>query len=124
MVIYSILFVDLKVRRCSNTTEVHLLKFWEARNVKKGGELMSLDMLFIEENSTVIQGSVNVNRQFMFMQRLSERSVYKLTGFDVTRNNPNFRMLDSPFSIRFNNGTSLVKKTTFINTYLLNFSDF
>ncbi|CAH8383039.1 unnamed protein product [Eruca vesicaria subsp. sativa] len=124
MVIYSILFVDLKVRRCSNTTEVHLLKFWEARNVKKGGELMSLDMLFIEENSTVIQGSVNVNRQFMFMQRLSERSVYKLTGFDVTRSNPNFRMLDSPFSIRFNNGTSLVKKTTFISTYLLNFSDF
>ncbi|CAH8343332.1 unnamed protein product, partial [Eruca vesicaria subsp. sativa] len=50
MVIYSILLADLKVGRCSNTTEVHLLRFWEARNVRKGGEFMSLDMLFIDEN--------------------------------------------------------------------------
>ncbi|CAH8353230.1 unnamed protein product [Eruca vesicaria subsp. sativa] len=114
MVIYSIVLVDLKVRRCSNTTKVHLLRFWEARNVRKGGEFMSLDMLLINKKSTVIQGSVNVNRQFIFRERLKEWSVYRLSGFDVTRSNPNFRMLDAPFSLRFNNKTSLVKKTTFI----------
>ncbi|CDY41940.1 BnaC05g46640D [Brassica napus] len=34
----------------SNTAEVRLLRFWEARNINKGGELMSLDMLLINEN--------------------------------------------------------------------------
>ncbi|CAH8328906.1 unnamed protein product [Eruca vesicaria subsp. sativa] len=61
----------VKVRRGSNTTEIHLLRFWKARNVRKGTELMSLDMLLIDENSTVIS-FVNANRQFMFRQRLSE----------------------------------------------------
>ncbi|CAH8326377.1 unnamed protein product [Eruca vesicaria subsp. sativa] len=73
---------------------------------------MSLDMLFIDENvstsfliNAVDAGSVNVNRQFMFSQRLSKGSVYKLSGFVVTRSIPNFQMLDAPFSIWFNNGT-------------------
>lgn len=43
------LLADLKTGRCSNTAEVRLLRFWEARNTKKGGELMSLDMLFLDE---------------------------------------------------------------------------
>ncbi|CAH8390298.1 unnamed protein product [Eruca vesicaria subsp. sativa] len=73
-------------------------------------------MLLIDENSAVIQGFVNVNRQFMFKQCLIERSVYRLRRLDVTRSNPNFRMLDASFSIWFNNGTSLVKKTTFIRS--------
>ncbi|CAH8359542.1 unnamed protein product [Eruca vesicaria subsp. sativa] len=51
MVIYSILLADLKIGRCSNTTEVQLPWFWEARNVRKGGELMSLHMLLIDKNA-------------------------------------------------------------------------
>ncbi|CAH8382708.1 unnamed protein product [Eruca vesicaria subsp. sativa] len=53
MVIYSILLANLKVGRCSNTTEVHLQRFWEARNVRKGGKLMSLDILLIDENISI-----------------------------------------------------------------------
>ncbi|CAF2223842.1 unnamed protein product [Brassica napus] len=45
---YTIL-ADLKAGRCSNTAEVRLLRFWEARNVKKGGEL-SFDILLLDEN--------------------------------------------------------------------------
>ncbi|CAH8389575.1 unnamed protein product [Eruca vesicaria subsp. sativa] len=82
---------------CSNTTEVHLLRFWEAGNVRKDGELMSLDMLLNDENLTVIQDSVNVNRQFMFRQCLNEGSVYMLSGCDVTRSNPKFPDVTCPF---------------------------
>ncbi|KAG2333195.1 hypothetical protein Bca52824_004375, partial [Brassica carinata] len=81
-----ILLADLSAGRCSDTAEVRLLRFWEARNVRRGGELMSID-------------------------RLSEGSIYTLSGFDVTRSSPNLRLSDTPFSIRFNNGTSLEKKT-------------
>ncbi|CAN6983554.1 unnamed protein product, partial [Brassica oleracea var. botrytis] len=35
-----ILLAYLKVGRCTATSEVSLLRFWEARNVKKGGVLI------------------------------------------------------------------------------------
>ncbi|WZZ32730.1 hypothetical protein YC2023_016131 [Brassica napus] len=44
------LLADLRAGRCSNTAEVCLLRFWEARNINKGKELMSVDMLLIDEN--------------------------------------------------------------------------
>ncbi|WZZ51640.1 hypothetical protein YC2023_051747 [Brassica napus] len=44
------LLADLRVGRCSKTAKVHLLRVWEARNINKGGELMSVDMLLIDEN--------------------------------------------------------------------------
>ncbi|CAN7047800.1 unnamed protein product [Brassica rapa subsp. trilocularis] len=46
------LLVDLRAGRCSNTAEVRLLRF--ARNINKGGELMSVDMLLIDENISTI----------------------------------------------------------------------
>ncbi|WZY72388.1 hypothetical protein YC2023_004628 [Brassica napus] len=48
------LFPDLKSGRCSSVVEARLLRFWEARNVKRGGELMSADLLFMEVNGTII----------------------------------------------------------------------
>ncbi|KAL0885430.1 hypothetical protein Bca101_009412 [Brassica carinata] len=43
------LLANLRAGRCSNTAEVSLLRFWEARNINRGGELMSLEMLLIDE---------------------------------------------------------------------------
>ncbi|KAG2295345.1 hypothetical protein Bca52824_042014 [Brassica carinata] len=107
-----VLLADLKAGRCSNVAEVRLLRFWEAKNVRKGGELMSVDMLFVDENSTLTQGSVGANRHLRFRDRLTKGSLYTLTGFDVTRSNTNFRLTDAPFSIRFNEGTELEKIPT------------
>ncbi|CAN6901860.1 unnamed protein product [Brassica oleracea] len=50
MVNSQVLLADLKAGRCSNVAEVRLLRFWEARNMRKGGELTSVDMLFVDEN--------------------------------------------------------------------------
>ncbi|CAN6880128.1 unnamed protein product [Brassica oleracea] len=120
-----VLLADLKAGRCSNVAEVRLLRFWEAINVRKGGELMSVDMLFVDENSTLTQGSVGANRQLRFRDRLSEGSLYTLTGFDVTRSNTNFRLSDAPFSIWFNEGTKLEKIPASVRPipYLRSFSD-
>ncbi|KAG5400048.1 hypothetical protein IGI04_014655 [Brassica rapa subsp. trilocularis] len=54
------LLANLKVGRCSNTTEVCLLRFWhlwfyEAPNVKKRGQLMTVEMLFLDEKSLSLQ---------------------------------------------------------------------
>ena len=56
------LLADLRAGRCSNTAEVRLL---EARNVRKGSELMSLDMLFVDENvSNLSHGFVYIGLDF------------------------------------------------------------
>lgn len=43
-----VLLATLNFGLCSDAVEVRLLRFWEARNVRRGGELMSLDMLFVD----------------------------------------------------------------------------
>ncbi|KAG2315098.1 hypothetical protein Bca52824_018220 [Brassica carinata] len=45
---YTVL-ADLRAGRCSNVAEVRFLRFWEAKNINKRGQLMSLEMLLIDE---------------------------------------------------------------------------
>nr|VDC66376.1 unnamed protein product [Brassica rapa] len=108
---YTVL-ADLSAGRCSTAVEVRILRFWEAKNINKRGQLMSLEMLLIDEHSTLVQGSVPASLQLMFRGRLTEGSVYTLSGFDVTRSNPKFRLSDGPVSIRFNEGTAFEKIAT------------
>ncbi|CAN6899613.1 unnamed protein product [Brassica oleracea] len=103
------LLENLRAGRCSNTAEVHLLRFWEAKNINKARELMSVDMLLIDENSTVVHGSIPASRQLRFKNRLSEGSVYTLSGFDVTRSSPKYRLSDAPVSVPFNDETDFEK---------------
>ncbi|KAJ4909189.1 Uncharacterized protein Rs2_03810 [Raphanus sativus] len=44
---YTVL-ANLRAGRCSNKVEVRLLRFWDAKNIK-GGKLISLEMLLIDE---------------------------------------------------------------------------
>lgn len=73
---------------------------------------MSVDMLLLDEQSTLITGSSTRAASDTFQKRLSEGSVYSLNGFDVGRNNPKFRLSDTPVSIRFNEGTFFEEKNT------------
>lgn len=106
------LLADLRAGRCSNTVEVRLLRFWEARNINKGGELLSLDLLLIDEDSTVVHRSVPPLHQLKFRKRLTEGSLYTLSGFDVTHSNPKFPLSDAPVTICFPKGTAFEKIPT------------
>ncbi|KAL0678866.1 hypothetical protein Bca4012_006847 [Brassica carinata] len=44
-----------RVWQVTSVVEARLLRFWEARNVKRGGELMWVDMLLVD---------VNINRRY------------------------------------------------------------
>ena len=50
MAIPNIFLSDLKTDKCSSVIEARLLRFWEVRNVKRGGELMWVDMLLMDVN--------------------------------------------------------------------------
>ncbi|KAJ4875255.1 hypothetical protein Rs2_40273 [Raphanus sativus] len=57
-----LLLSGLTTGRSSATVEVRLLRFWEARNVRHDGELMGVDMLLLDSQSTMMPATVNVNR--------------------------------------------------------------
>ncbi|CAH8323236.1 unnamed protein product [Eruca vesicaria subsp. sativa] len=103
------LLADLKAGRCSNSAEIRLLRFWEARNLNKNNQLMSIEMLMIDEDSMLVQGSVPASLQQTFRSRLSEGSLYRMSRFDVTRSNTKYRLSDGPVAIRFNEGTDFQK---------------
>lgn len=43
-----VFFSDLQTGRSSSTVEVPLLRFWEAKNVRRGGEFMGVDRLLLD----------------------------------------------------------------------------
>ncbi|KAF2572118.1 hypothetical protein F2Q70_00002887 [Brassica cretica] len=47
-IIKSDLSADLKTGRYSSTVQVRLLRLWEARNVRRGGEFMEVVMLLLD----------------------------------------------------------------------------
>ncbi|XP_048599854.1 uncharacterized protein LOC106450002 [Brassica napus] len=105
MSISRVFFSDLKSGKCSSVVEARLLRFWEARNVKRGGELMWVDMLLMDMNSTLIQATINVNRLPRFRDRLAAGTMYSVSCFDVARCAQNFKLADSSLMIRFNDST-------------------
>ncbi|CAH8348580.1 unnamed protein product [Eruca vesicaria subsp. sativa] len=92
MAMSRVFFSDLKSGRCSSTVEVHLLRFWEARNPRRGGELMWIDILMVDVNATI-----NASRVGTFRPKLAVGSMYSLSGFDVGRCGPNFLDLSSVY---------------------------
>ncbi|CAF2111279.1 unnamed protein product [Brassica napus] len=101
-----VFFSDLKSGKCSSAVEARLLRFWEAKNVKRGGELMWVDMLLIDVNATMMQATIYANRLSRFRSKLAAGTMYTVSGFDVARCAQNFRLTDSPLLIRFNDSTA------------------
>ncbi|KAG2328260.1 hypothetical protein Bca52824_010988 [Brassica carinata] len=101
----------MKSGRCSSVVEARLLRYWEARNVKPGGELMWVDMLMVDVNGTIMQATISASRLTQFWERLPAGTMYSISGFDVARCAQNFRLSDSSLLIRFNESTSFEELT-------------
>ncbi|KAG2315080.1 hypothetical protein Bca52824_018202 [Brassica carinata] len=52
-----VFFSDMKSGKCSSVVEARLLRFWEVRNVKRGGELMWVDMVTVDVNEGRLKAS-------------------------------------------------------------------
>ncbi|XP_010539751.1 PREDICTED: uncharacterized protein LOC104813725 isoform X2 [Tarenaya hassleriana] len=102
-----ITFGDLRIGRPMQRIIGRLLRFWEARNVKKGDELMSVDFLLIDEKSTVAQGSIGRHLLSRYKDVLREGAIYLLTDFAVVRANDLFKLTDFKLSIRFTERTNI-----------------
>ncbi|KAF3501222.1 hypothetical protein F2Q69_00044106 [Brassica cretica] len=61
---------DLKSDKCSSRVQVRLLRFWETRYVRRGGELMSVHMLLPDSKATIMPATVNASHFSRFMVRV------------------------------------------------------
>ncbi|KAL0716097.1 hypothetical protein Bca4012_065419 [Brassica carinata] len=75
-----VFFSNLKSGKCSSVVEVRLLRFWEARNVKRCGELMWLDMLMVDVNVS------SISRSSIIRMLLEVRA----TAYNFTNNHKTF----------------------------------
>ncbi|KAG2255800.1 hypothetical protein Bca52824_075094 [Brassica carinata] len=66
---------------------------------------MGVDMLLLDSQATMMAATIDVNRLATHRPNLKAGSVYSLTGFDVARCNPNYRLSDSSLLIRFSDST-------------------
>ncbi|KAH0855069.1 hypothetical protein HID58_020514, partial [Brassica napus] len=58
-------FSDLKSGQCSSVVEARLLRFWEARNVKCGGEIKWMDLLMVDVKATMMQVTISSSRTLL-----------------------------------------------------------
>ncbi|CAN6989704.1 unnamed protein product [Brassica oleracea var. botrytis] len=101
-----VFFSDLKSGgKCSSVVEARLLRYWKARNVKSGGDLMWVDMLLIDVNSTIMQATIYANRLPRFRSKLAAGKMFSISGFDVAQCAQNYRLTDSPLLLRFSDLT-------------------
>ncbi|KAH0879425.1 hypothetical protein HID58_066819 [Brassica napus] len=87
----------LKADYCTNTIVVHLLRFWEARNVKKGSELMGVLIWSWWMRNQPSSRDISRHRLNIFQQLSKEGAAYELSLFEVTWSNQNFKASMAPF---------------------------
>ncbi|CAN6932175.1 unnamed protein product [Brassica oleracea] len=112
MAITRIFFSDLKSGgKYSSVIEARLLRYWESRNLKHGGDLMWVDMLMVDVSATIMQATIYANRIPRFRSKLASGKMYSISGFDVARCAQNYRLSKSPLLIRFNDLTDFDELT-------------
>ncbi|KAH0869386.1 hypothetical protein HID58_076408, partial [Brassica napus] len=93
--------------RCSSVVKARLLRFWEAKNVKRVRELMWMDLLMVDVNiPNYVSGDHDASHRLpQFREKLTAGTMFSVSGFDVSRCAQNFRLTDSSLLIRFNEST-------------------
>ncbi|ESQ46151.1 hypothetical protein EUTSA_v10000462mg, partial [Eutrema salsugineum] len=100
-------FDDLRLGRSSQEIVGRLLRFWDAKNIKKDGEFMGIVLLLLDEKNSVIHGFIPAVRASQYRQQLREGLIVKLTDFEVGRCTNLYKITDHPFVIRFLPGTTI-----------------
>ncbi|CAH2052673.1 unnamed protein product, partial [Thlaspi arvense] len=109
-------FDDL--RRSTQQVIGRLLRFWDARNIKKNGEYMGIVLLLLDEKLIV---STSLNSIFyltpisnsgcddQYRPQLREDAIFNIEGFEVGRCTKLYKITDHPFVLRFLASTTIAE---------------
>ncbi|CAN7136078.1 unnamed protein product [Brassica rapa subsp. narinosa] len=88
--LYEIHFSKLRAGGCRQRVATRLLRFWKARNVKKGGKLMGVDLLLLDRK--IMNLGYN---QCPSAQNFQDGWLYNPNVFDAKMINQSLRLSDS-----------------------------
>ncbi|XP_075104274.1 replication protein A 70 kDa DNA-binding subunit D-like [Nicotiana tabacum] len=97
---YSLL-TDLNSIRDDWTVRVRVCRIWNSINFKRNRELMSTDMILIDEEETLIHATINKNLVNKYKNLLSEGSIYVIKNFKVSEASGLYRPVTSTYKISF-----------------------
>ncbi|CAH2061019.1 unnamed protein product, partial [Thlaspi arvense] len=97
-------FDDLRLGRSTQQIVGRLLRYWDARNIKKNGEFMGIVLLILDE-----KGFIPAGRADQFRPLLREDAVFNIGIFEVGRCTNLYKITDHPFVIRFLPATTIVE---------------
>ncbi|KAK4591323.1 hypothetical protein RGQ29_021498 [Quercus rubra] len=93
----------------NSKVKVRVLRMWDAINIANNHDLLSLDMILVDEEGTLIHASIRKNLAQSYRPQLNEGSIYTITNFLVEENKGNYRPVYNKFKILFNSTTSVSK---------------
>ncbi|KAL8464066.1 hypothetical protein ACS0TY_033838 [Phlomoides rotata] len=96
--------LKMQVKRC---VLVRVLRTWEARNFKRNKDLMSVDLLLLDEKDCLIQGSIHHQLLYKFRDNLREGGIFLIRDFEVFRSGIHYKLTDHHYIIRFTDATIL-----------------
>ncbi|KAL4598102.1 hypothetical protein ACB092_11G035100 [Castanea dentata] len=89
--------------------KVRVLRMWDAINIANNHDLISLDMILVDKEGTLIHANIRKNLAQSFRPQLNQGSIYTITNFLVEENKGNYRPVHNQLKILFNSTTSVSK---------------
>ncbi|XP_069150808.1 uncharacterized protein [Solanum lycopersicum] len=89
------------------TIRVRICRMWNTINLKKNGELISMDMIFIDEKGNLMHGIIRKNQVNRFKDKLNEGSVFIIKNFKVVESIGGYRPVQNSLKIIFFASTAI-----------------
>ncbi|KAM6563241.1 hypothetical protein CsatB_023239 [Cannabis sativa] len=100
---------DLNNDNDSWMIRIRICRIWESTNTKKNDELISLDMIFIDEKENVMHATIRKIFVSKFKNLLSEGSLYSVKNFKVIPSTGEYRPVSTAYKIIFHRNTLVMK---------------
>ncbi|XP_048623286.1 uncharacterized protein LOC111198155 isoform X2 [Brassica napus] len=100
-------FNDISPGLSESQLRFRLIHFWEAKNIAKGGTLIGIELLLIDEQGTVMQGFISSYRAPTYRRHLKAGATYTLQNFYAATSKEIYRVADQSLTVSFSNGSVL-----------------
>ncbi|CAF2112352.1 unnamed protein product [Brassica napus] len=112
-------FNDISPGLSESQLRFRLIHFWEAKNIAKGGTLIGIELLLIDEQGTVMQGFISSYRAPTYRRHLKAGATYTLQNFFYAATSKEiYRVADQSLTVSFSNGSVLSPLTTSLSLSL------
>ncbi|XP_056849733.1 uncharacterized protein LOC130499567 [Raphanus sativus] len=102
------IFGSLRLGRTAQSLVGRLIRFWDAKDIDKNGELLGITFLLLDEKDSVIHGFIPANRVSHYRSSLVSGSIVRLECFEVARVSHMYKVTEHQFVIRFLPSTRMV----------------